>query len=289
MLPPLSTQAFWKVALVVGDPKQRLILVDKLATAAALEKLFVATPELLAVIPAGTTSPDLPDAADMFVKPRRGRRGLDSFSVSRLGPDAYWMEGARRDMDYVNTRLQAAAAKDDVLVQQRLTGEPELADLGSREGAPPVVRIMTACEPGGRPYLHAAWLTIHVPGESGHPLRDAIRAPIGIDTGRALAGYWMGASQERFDQSPWHDAQITGRTIPRFHEAAAAAVTAARALPGLPLIGWDVILTSEGPVILEGNSANDLVVVMWAEEGAPHSPPLLPLLRRWSTAPRQLS
>lgn len=286
MLPPLSAQAFWKVALVVGDPKQRLILVDKLATAAALKKLSVATPKLLAVIPAGTIAPDLPDADDMFVKPRRGRRGLDSFSVSRLAPEAYWIDGARRDVEYAKTRLQAAAAKDDLLVQQRLIGEPALADLGSSEGAPPVVRIMTACEPGGQPYLHAAWLTIHVPGESGHALRDAIRAPIAIATGRALAGYWMGASQERFDRSPWHGAQIAGRSIPRFHEAAAAAVTAARALPGLPLIGWDVILTSEGPVILEGNSANDLVVVMWAEEGAPYSPPLLPLLRRWSTALR---
>ena len=66
----------------------------------------------------------------------------------------------------------------------------------------------------------------------------------------------------------------------------AAAVTAARAFPGLPLIGWDVILTSDGPVILEGNSANDLLFLTWMEEGAPDAKPLLPLLRRWSATCR---
>jgi hypothetical protein len=54
----------------------------------------------------------------------------------------------------------------------------------------------------------------------------------------------------------------------------------------LPLIGWDVILTSDGPVVLEGNSANDMLVVTWTEEGAPDAAPLLPLLRRWSAARR---
>lgn len=286
-LPPLSTQAFWKIALAVGVPEQRPILVDKLATAAALAKQFVATPRLLAIVPAGTIAPELPDASDMFVKPRGGRRSLNSFGISRLAPEVYWLDGARRDKAYVTARLRAAAAGDTLLVQQRLTGIPELADLDSSTGAPPVLRIMTACEPGGEPYLHAACLAIGVPGENpSHPLRDALRVPISIATGRLLAGFWLGEPQTRFRLSPWHKAQIRGRTLPGFHAAAVAAVKAARAFPGLPLIGWDVILTRDGPVILEGNSASDLLVVTWMEEGAPDAAPLLALFRRWSAARR---
>jgi hypothetical protein len=286
-LPPLSTQAFWKIALAVGVAEQRSILIDKLATADALQRLSVATPKLLAVIPAGTVEPELPDATDMFVKPNSGRRGINSFSISRLAPDAYWMDGARRDEAYVTARLRAAAANDALLVQHRLTGVPELADLGTSEGAPPVLRMITVCEPGGEPYLHGALLAIRVPGElPSHPLRDLLRVPISIATGCLLAGYWLGAPQMRFDRSPWHQAQIAGRLLPGFQTAAAAVVKAARALPGLPLVGWDVILTSDGPFVLEGNSANDLLFLKWMEEGAPDAPLLLPLFRRWSAAQR---
>jgi hypothetical protein len=281
---PLSTQAFWIIQSTIGDPTQRARLDDKLATAAAIKPFPVQMPRQLAVIAAGTVAPVLPDATRIFVKPRSGRRSQNAFSIVRLDTGAYRVDGARRDEAYVAARLRNAAANDDLLVQQCLSGVSEIADLGTADGAPPVIRIMTAREPDGQPFAHSGWMTIRVPGEaSGHPLRDALRMPIAIETGSLLAGYWLGAPRLRFDRSPWHQAPIAGRVLPGFREAADAAVTAAQAFPGVPIIGWDVILTDDGPVVLEGNSGTDLLVVTWAAEGAPDAVPLMQLLLQWAT------
>ncbi|MDB5677785.1 sugar-transfer associated ATP-grasp domain-containing protein [Sphingomonas bacterium] len=284
---PVSTRAFWQIQSAVGNPDQPAVLADKLATEAALQKVGVATPRLLAVIPAGTEAPALPaEGSEMFVKPRSGRRSQNAFSVLRLAPDGYWIDGARRDQAYATARLRDAAANDALLVQQRLAGVPELADLGTKDGAPPVLRLMTACEPGGAPFLHSGSFSIVVPGEKrGHPLRDTLRVPVEIATGSLLAGYWLGAPRKRFATSPWHgDAPIAGRMLPGFAAAAHAVETAARAFPGLPLIGWDVILTPDGPVILEGNSGSDYLIVRWMGEGAPGAVPLMHLFARWAAA-----
>jgi hypothetical protein len=284
---PLSTRAFWQIQSALGNPDQPTVLADKLATEAALQKCAVATPRLLAVIPAGAAAPALPaDGGEMFVKPRSGRRSQNAFSVLRLAPDAYWIDGARRDEAYAVARLRNAAANDALLVQQRLVGVPELADLGTKDGAPPVLRLMTACEPRGEPFLHSGSFSIVVPGEKrGHPLRDTLRVPVSIASGSLLAGYWLGTPRKRFARSPWHDdAPIAGRALPGFAAAAHAVETAARAFPGLPLIGWDVILTPDGPVVLEGNSGSDYLIVRWMGEGAPDAVPLMQLFARWADA-----
>lgn len=282
---PLSTQAFWKIQWAVADPDQRALLGDKVATAAALRPFGVLTPEELAIIPAVSVAPKLPDAAAMFVKPHHGSRGRNAFSILRLAPGHYWIDGGPHDEAYVTQRLRDAAVGDALLVQRRVTGIKALADLGTPDGNPPVLRIMTACEPGGEPFLHSASFSMRAIGEARfHPLRDTLRVPVRIATGSLLQGRWLGAPGVRYDVSPWHEAQVAGRLLPGFDKAAAAAVAAARAFPGLPLIGWDVILTDDGPIILEGNSNSDWMIVCWMQEGAPDAVPLLPLMARWAAA-----
>lgn len=286
-LPPLSTQALWKIAVALAPSGARAVLADKLATAAALQNLPVTMPKLLAVIEAGTVAPSLPDCDRFFVKPRFGRRGRNAFSVTRRGVGTYWMEGALRDAQDVVTKLRTAAAREPLLVQQRVEGIPELADLGSPEGASPVLRIMTACEPGGEPYLHGALLSMPVAGEvSSHPLRSMLRAPVAIADGRLLAGFWLGAPGTRYKWSPWHEAQVEGRLLPGFQAAVSAAINAASAFRDLPFIGWDIILSPSGPVVLEGNCAVNLLVLTWMDEGAPDAKPLLKLMRSWADEDR---
>lgn len=282
---PISTRAFWQIVSALSDPDQRARLDDKLATAAAVQRFPVAMPRLLAVIPPGTLDPVLPDADAMFVKPCRGRRSRNAFSIVRSAPGRYRINGAPCSRAAVAARLRDAAASDALLVQERVTGVPELADLGGADGAPLVIRIMTMREPDGEPFVSSAWVTIRVPGENpSHPLRDALRAPIAIASGSLLAGYWLGEPRARFAALPWNQAPIAGRIIPGFAQAGAAAVTAAQAFLGVPMIGWDVILTERGPVLLEGNSAVDWLVLAWMAEGAPDAPPLLQSFRRWADA-----
>ena len=58
-------------------------------------------------------------------------------------------------------------------------------------------------------------------------------------------------------------------------------ITASRALPGLPIMGWDVLITDAGPVILETNTtASWWFTHVWhAMTGAPSA--LLQIVIAW--------
>ena len=266
---PMSPGALALAMSSMGNAEQRRLLTDKSATAALIARHGVAVPKLVTVIPRGTADPVLPEGEALFVKPQSGSRGQDAFRVDRVDPS-------------VAARLKRAAAGDALLVQHCLAPAPELADLATG-GIPPVLRLIMAREPRGAPFLHSALFSVRVPGET-HPLRGLLRAPVSVADGRLLAGFWLGEPEARYDRSPWHDAPLAGRVLPDFDAAVRAALTATAPFDGLPSIGWDVVLSDAGPVILEGNAHTDWLYILRVAEGAPDAPPLLPLLRRWAEA-----
>lgn len=266
---PLSPIAFAKILSALGDPGQRALLTDKKATAELLAARGITVPETLAVIPKGAADVALPEDGVLFVKPRGGSRGRDAFRIE--------------DRAAARERLNQVLAEHEVLVQRCLTAAPELADLATG-GVPAVLRLVVAREPGGEPFLHSALFTVRVPGEHpNHVYRALLRMPVSGADGTLCAGYWLATPDRSYDRSPWHDAVIAGRPLPGFQAALAMALEATRAFDKLPNIGWDVVLSDKGPVILEGNSHNDwLLTTLIARDGMPDTPPLLSILRRWA-------
>jgi len=61
-------------------------------------------------------------------------------------------------------------------------------------------------------------------------------------------------------------------TVPLFEEAKELVIRAAGCIPNLRLIGWDVAITEEGPVLIEGNSDYDLVGTDLMSNGARSNP-----------------
>ncbi len=57
-----------------------------------------------------------------------------------------------------------------------------------------------------------------------------------------------------FDRHPETDAPISGEKIPDYDKAVALALRAQSVVPQLRSIGWDIAITENGPVILEGNT-----------------------------------
>jgi hypothetical protein len=57
---------------------------------------------------------------------------------------------------------------------------------------------------------------------------------------------------------PETGAQIEGVTIPRWQEVCSEILQIAGSLPYLPYIGWDVVVTTDGFAILEGNNYTDV-------------------------------
>jgi hypothetical protein len=58
----------------------------------------------------------------------------------------------------------------------------------------------------------------------------------------------------RFENHPDTGARAAGLKLPYFREAVDLAIAAQRRFPQLRSIGWDIAITNDGPVIIEGNT-----------------------------------
>ena len=56
-----------------------------------------------------------------------------------------------------------------------------------------------------------------------------------------------------FARHPDSDAHIDGHVVPHFAEARALTLRAHACFPWVPFVGWDVVVTADGPVLLEAN------------------------------------
>jgi len=77
--------------------------------------------------------------------------------------------------------------------------------------------------------------------------------PVELEDGR-LGRACFGYGGQDHDIHPASGAPIAGRTLPHWEEAAAL-VTGAHgtAFADYVLIGWDVAITADGPLLIEGN------------------------------------
>lgn len=89
-----------------------------------------------------------------------------------------------------------------------------------------------------------------------------------LETGRFLtdgmyrAAANKGRRNEVFKCHPDTDVSFSDAKVPFVEETKQLVTEAARLVPELPFMGWDVAYTSEGPVILESNAAS-LVIYSW--------------------------
>ena len=78
-------------------------------------------------------------------------------------------------------------------------------------------------------------------------------ARIDLESGKLLT---VGADKagNTYTQHPITGTDIIGFTIPYWEEAKAMCMEAARKVPEMRFIAWDVAITADGPTFIEGNS-----------------------------------
>jgi len=283
---PLPGRSASLVQAGLGAPEGHHLLADKLATAEHLSGQGIVFPALHRLYTKGQAV-DLPaltgSQAGLFVKPRHGHAGRGCFALTRQG-DEWRLDGRIVAPSALAERISRLALRDDVLVQDRLTAAPGLMDL-AMDGKVPVLRLVTACLPAGEPFLHSALLTVGVPGQdSRHFLDGAIYAPADPATGRLHPGLRLAEPKIRMDRLDWSGTMLTGRMLPDFASAVDMVLHAMKALPPLPLVHWDIVLTPAGPVVLEGNSAGNWIIASLPGIDGLAAYPLAPLLERWMAA-----
>lgn len=83
--------------------------------------------------------------------------------------------------------------------------------------------------------------------------QGGMAAPIDIDTG-VIRTVGANKNGDRFEYHPITGTRIPGTKIPYWEDAKAMCLKAAQVVPQLRFIAWDVAVTPDGPVFIEGNS-----------------------------------
>ena len=195
-------------------------------------------------------------ARDLFAKPVQGDSGRGA-QLWTYKSGAYVSEaGDRVTAEFLVASLAERSKTMAYILQPRLQNHPALAAISS--GGLSTVRLVTALGvPQGEPTLEVAVLrmaatssTVDNFGEGG------LAAPVDFETGR------LGPAVKKdlpdavldFETHPSTGHRIAGALVPCWAEVVETGLRAHRAFRDLRVVGWDVAVTTEGVVVVEGNA-----------------------------------
>jgi len=278
----------WRWLLAVNGRKPSLLVTDKLITSRMLQSCGIAQPEHLGTfgLPLGRfdraaplrTREELaqflaaPGRADFFLKPAYGRGGAGHFSVGRcLREGKAWELLPDRSMVTTDALIdRVVAAGTPYIAQRRLRPHQELACFGAN--VLHTIRFITVLD--GDVTIAQAALKI---GTGAGPVDNMAMGNIiaGIDMETGV----LGAAYEHYSAGrlllcrpvtthPLTNSGIEGRQIPLWREALETVHKAAACFYLMSVAAWDVALTDQGPVVIEGNSdPNWLLTQVANDEG----------------------
>lgn len=220
-------------------------LADKLRFYARCRDARLPHPETVATVTAGRLTPAAdPAGRELVAKPADGEGG-----------DGVVMLGAFADAADLAARLPPAvkAARGVRVIQPRIAIHPALRDLAL--DALPTVRVVTILDEAGAPEVVSATFRFasDPAAQVDNMKAGGLISPVDLEAGTlgpACLGYGGGDHLAH----PVTGAPLVGRALPDWPAVKALARRAhAEAFADYALIGWDVAMTPEGPLLIEGN------------------------------------
>jgi hypothetical protein len=209
---------------------------------------------------------DVLPRADLFAKPGRGRGGR--------GAEKWHYDGAAWSLDGATAIGEAALLAhfreltkvETYLIQPRLDPHADLADLSGNVLT--TVRMVTIVnESGVCEATHAVFRMPNGPEANVDNFHaGGLAAKVDIETGELGPSTDMGLRPS----SAWHThhphtgAPIAGRKLPFWKGTIALARHAHASMTDWTVIGWDIAICDDGPVIIEGNCGPDLDIIQRA-------------------------
>jgi hypothetical protein len=145
------------------------------------------------------------------------------------------------------------------MIQPRLRPHPELLSLMPGPGLG-TVRIISFRKKSGKVTLKWPILKVPAPGAItdnwGHGGTGTIMAEVNVETGRVEKAAGKRKADfpvERFESHPVSAERICGRKLPHWEDLCQLVERSASAFKELPVLGWDVGITQDGPVLIEAN------------------------------------
>jgi hypothetical protein len=199
---------------------------------------------------------------DLFVKPRSGR-GASGVSLYRRTAAFQYADGAGKRLvlgEIVSDVIRKSGTRP-MMVLPRLRNHPAIADMATESLI--TVRMVTVLDEALQPELVVAYLRVLAKLEPDWPVKKPISeyaAAVDLETGRldAMTGDKPECLSQWHERHPVTGVEIVGRPVPCWEQVVALVQRAHRVVSDRVLVGWDVAITPEGPVLLEGNSYPDV-------------------------------
>lgn len=198
----------------------------------------------------------LPDG-DFVAKPVWGREGIGIWFFEKSG-SLFFVDGKLMGAEAMGSLLREHASNDDFIVQRRMVPHPSLSAIsGSR--ALQSARLVTFLDAEERPHILFARFKIIRHGNNIDNFDEGttgnLIADVDIETGKITKV--MTKIRSKVGLEPITQHPDTGKdlsfSLPDWQQAVELACKGARTFRRIRSLGWDVALTSEGPVILEAN------------------------------------
>ncbi|SLN52484.1 hypothetical protein ROA7450_02637 [Roseovarius albus] len=273
------------------NSNQRQVLSDKMVAHHFLNATGIATPKLIGVWHPifGLTADGRPmktvaqlvselstliqtsDQIDLIFKPRAGGGGRDvvgaTFIKAEDGNIAVFVENKPQPVDTFLASLPEdpfsihGVASQGWVIQVRVKQHPDLASFNS--SSLNTVRIGTYIT---RPQngdvddldviLDYACLRVGRAGSrTDNGTTGGLLVDIDLETGQLNRGrYTLEYSGDFAEEHPDSKQRFTGHKVPYWEEAIALCLRVAKTLPSVRSVGWDVAISENGPLIIEGNS-----------------------------------
>jgi hypothetical protein len=221
--------------------------------------------------------------ASLVIKPVGGimGHGLMILSELRYGPDgiaAVTSGGEVLGFDDIATKLDTPAgvhfrmrryqlSLPGYILQARLQQHPFLNEIAPYTTN--TVRIVTLLDADDTVRMHFSILRV---GRRGSAADNWDRGGISIAIDPASGSLGKGVLKPKYgsrwiDTHPDTGVRFAGLRLPFWNEVLQLCSRAARVVPNLRSVGWDVAITPEGPVLVEGNPDWDLPMVQVHTDG----------------------
>ncbi|MBI2256094.1 MAG: hypothetical protein HYU58_15840 [Proteobacteria bacterium] len=258
---------------------------DRVATAAGLP-----VPMLIAIAQEGRIKwlnrEHLASVPGLFFKPAisKGAKGVEIYRILRdrvaITGQLYVAEdGVLLDESDLVARLDERSMQEAMLVQERLENAASVA--GFAQASLVVVRVITCLDATGQPQATHGMLRVLSKLEPSWPSQAEYGAPVDMMTGELgmLASDKREDALDFFDHHPVTGARINGVMLPEWPEVKALAIRAHTVFSDRFIIGWDIAVTPEGPVLIEGNAYPDFAFLQRVHRQPAGESPIGPLLQ----------
>lgn len=196
----------------------------------------------------------LAERKHIFVKPLHGAEANGVRSL-KIGENGYRMDG--RDVELAEITEWVRGFPRPLLFEQALVQHGDQAALNPHSTN--TIRLLTMPDATGdfSPFIARASQRIGSL-RSGHIdnwTKGGLSANVDIETGTLSAGAQLpeGNELQWFSEHPDSGARVQGHQVPFWEETKKLVLEAASRLAFMEYIGWDIVITETGPVILEAN------------------------------------